>query len=86
MLAKAAQQTKRLIEADNAWGVITSKVPPSFEVWWEGMLSRIDIRAHSTRPAAACELVSKVARQQPPTAAWATRWNTLRQQVRCPEA
>ena len=86
MLAKAAQQTKRLIEADNAWGVITNKVPPSFEVWWEGMLSRIDIRAHSTRPAAACELVSKVARQQPPTAAWATRWNTLRQQVRCPEA
>lgn len=86
MLAKAAQQTKRLIEADNAWGVITSKVPPSFEVWWEGMLSRIDIRAHSTRPAAACELVSKVARQHPPTAAWGIRWNTLRQQVRCPEA
>ncbi|MSQ67163.1 MAG: hypothetical protein EXR83_03060 [Gammaproteobacteria bacterium] len=86
MLAKAAQQTKRLIEADNAWGVITSKVPPSFEVWWEGMLSRIEIRAQSTRPAAACELVSKVVPQHPPTPAWGKRWATLRQQVSCPAA
>jgi hypothetical protein len=83
MLAKSAQQTKRLIEADNAWAVITGKVPPSFEIWWEGMLSRIEIRAGSTRPAAACELVTKVDRQKPLNAALDARWQALRQRVSC---
>lgn len=83
MLARSAQATQRLIEADNAWAVITGKVPPSFEIWWEGMLSRIELRAVSTRPEAACALVAKVARQKPLNAALDARWQALRQRVSC---
>lgn len=84
MLAKSAQQTRRLIEADDAWAVITNKVPPSFDVWWEGMLSRIELRAGSTRPASACELAAKVARQgAAPTAEYQRRWAELRGRVNC---
>src|SRR5690606_24802296 len=57
MLAQAAVATRRLVEADEAWRVITDKVPPTDEIWWEGMLSRVEIRAGSTRPEAACELL-----------------------------
>jgi hypothetical protein len=84
MLARSAQQTKRLVEADNAWAVITDKVPPSFDVWWEGMLSRIELRAGSTRPASACELVGKVARQpKAPKPEFERRWADLRKRVDC---
>ena len=84
MLAKSAQATRRLVEADNAWAVITDKVPPSFDVWWEGMLSRIELRAASTRPASACELVGKVARQpKAPNAGFERRWADLRKRVVC---
>jgi len=87
VLAQSAARTKRLIEADNAWAVITDKVPPSFEVWWEGMLSRIELRAGSTRPAAACELVEKVARQpKAPNRDFEQRWSSLRQRVDCAPA
>ena len=87
VLGKAAARTKRLIEADNAWAVITDKVPPSFEVWWDGMLSRIELRAASTRPEAACELTAKVARQaRAPTAELERRWKDLQQRVSCPPA
>jgi hypothetical protein len=87
VLAQSAAQTRRLIEADNAWAVITNKVPPSFEVWWEGMLSRIELRADSTRPASACELVHKVARQpKAPNADFERRWAALRARVACAPA
>ncbi|MGE3775325.1 MAG: hypothetical protein AB7I32_20550, partial [Gammaproteobacteria bacterium] len=84
---RAAAATRRYVEADDAWAVITDKVPPSFEVWWEGMLSRIELRAASTRPEAACELTGKVARQaQAPTAELAQRWDALRRRVACAPA
>jgi hypothetical protein len=85
VLAKAAQQTKRLIEADNAWRIITEKVPPKQDVWWEGMLNRIEIRLGSTRPAAACELVATVDKRLPaPKDEYKTRFTTLRQRAACP--
>ncbi len=84
-LAHAAQATKRFIEADNAWRIITEKVPPKQDVWWEGMLSRIDIRAGSTRPAAACELVTTVAKRLPaPKADFTAQFAALRKRVSCP--
>lgn len=84
MLARAAQATGRLIEADNAWAVITDKVPPSFEVWWEGMLGRIEIRAASSRPESACELVTKVSRQpRAPSESLSARWAGLSKRVNC---
>lgn len=87
MLGKAAAATRRYVEADNAWGVITDKVPPTFEVWWEGMLSRIELRAASTRPETACELVAKVARQQAaPTRELEQRWRRLKDDVACEPA
>ncbi len=87
VLAKAAQQTKRLIEADNAWRIITEKVPPKQDIWWEGMLSRIEIRAGSTRPQAACELVSTVDKRMPaPNPDYAARFAALKQRVTCPGA
>ncbi|MSR14216.1 MAG: hypothetical protein EXR86_06545 [Gammaproteobacteria bacterium] len=85
MLAKAAQQTKRLVEADNAWRIITEKVPPKQDVWWEGMLSRIDIRLTSTRPEAACELIATVDQRLPaPKDEFKTRFASLRQRATCP--
>ncbi|HMM76428.1 MAG TPA: hypothetical protein PJ986_12015 [Gammaproteobacteria bacterium] len=87
MLGRAAAATKRYVEADDAWAVITDKVPPSFEVWWEGMLSRIELRAASTRPEAACELTGKVAREaKAPTAELAQRWDALRRRLACAPA
>ncbi len=83
MLARSAQQTKRLIEADNAWAIITKKVPPSFPIWWDGMLSRIEIRAGSTRPESACELAVKVARQKAPDAGTEKRWQAARSRLKC---
>lgn len=86
MLARAAQQTKRLFEADNAWRIITEKVLPKQDVWWEGMLSRIDIRAGSTRPEAACELVATVNKRLPaPKPEFATRFAALSKRVSCPQ-
>ncbi|MGD9604084.1 MAG: hypothetical protein AB7O21_19970 [Gammaproteobacteria bacterium] len=85
MLARAAQETRRLIEADNAWRIITEKVPPKQDIWWEGMLARIDIRAGSTRPEAACELVATVSKRLPaPKPEYSSRFATLRQRVTCP--
>lgn len=84
VLAKAAQQTKRFVEADNAWRIITEKVPPKQDIWWEGMLSRIEIRTGSTRPEAACELVTAVARRLPaPSDHYKSRFNALRQRTGC---
>ena len=84
MLARSAQATKRLIEADNAWRIITEKVPPKQAVWWEGMLNRIEIRSSSTRPDSACELVTAVTRRLPaPTDAYKARFATLSKRVSC---
>lgn len=87
MLAVAARSTRRLIEADNAWRIITEKVPPKQDIWWEGMLSRIDIRAGSSRPESACELLPAVARALPaPNAEFSARFAALRQRVECPQS
>ncbi len=83
-LAKAAAATRRPIEADEAWRVITDKVPPTDEIWWEGMLSRVEIRARSTRPDAACELLDTLERR--PNAAPAgqqARLDELKRTVHC---
>lgn len=85
MLGKSAAATGRYVEADAAWAVITDKVPPSRAVWWEGMLSRVEIRTASTRPEAACELAARIAREaQAPTADLAARWHSLKERLSCP--
>jgi hypothetical protein len=87
VLALAARHTRRLIEADNAWRIITEKVPPKQEIWWEGMLSRIDIRAGSSRPESACELLPAVDRALPaPKPELSVRFAALRQRVECPKS
>lgn len=60
LFALAAAQTDRPIEADRAWRTITDRSDPRREVWWEGMVNRIEIRAGSTRPKSACEVLSEL--------------------------
>jgi len=60
LFALAAQNTDRAIEADKAWKIITERSDPRREIWWEGMLNRIEIRAGSTRPKAACDVLLEV--------------------------
>lgn len=60
LFALAAAKTDRPIEADRAWRIITDRSDPRRERWWEAMLQRIEIRADSTRPQAACEILAEV--------------------------
>ena len=60
LFALAAAKTDRPIEADRAWRIITDRSDPRREMWWEAMLHRMEIRAGSTRPQAACEILSEV--------------------------
>ena len=60
LFALAAEKTKHEIEADRAWRTITDRADPRRKIWWEGMLHRIEIRAGSTRPKAACEVLSEI--------------------------
>ena len=83
LLARSAEATRRWVEADDAWNVITSKVPPSFDVWWEGMLARVEIRAGSTRPQSACELAGKIDRSKPPKPEFGKQWAALRKRLAC---
>ncbi len=62
LLARAAEATEKPFEADQAWGVITNKAVPTMAIWWEGMLNRVRIRSHSTRPDQACSLLAEVDR------------------------
>jgi tetratricopeptide (TPR) repeat protein len=60
VLAVAAGKTGKPFEADNAWKTITERADPRRDLWWEGMLSRAEIRAASTRPKAACEIIEEI--------------------------
>ena len=60
LLAKASEASEQPFEADRAWGVITNKAVPTMPIWWEGMLSRVRIRADSTRPEQACPLLAEL--------------------------
>lgn len=69
VLAVSAGKTGKPFEADNAWKTITERADPRRELWWEGMLSRAEIRAASTRPKAACEILEEISarKSQMPT-------------------
>lgn len=60
VLAVSAGKIGKPFEADNAWKTITERADPRRELWWEGMLSRAEIRAASTRPKAACEIIEEI--------------------------
>lgn len=60
VLAVSAGKTGKPFEADSAWKTITERADPRRELWWEGMLSRAEIRAASTRPKAACEILDEL--------------------------
>ena len=60
LFALAAEKTERELEADRAWKIITERSDPRREIWWEGMLRRLEIRAGSTRPEAACDVLVEV--------------------------
>lgn len=60
LFALAAEKTERELEADRAWKIITERADPRREMWWEGMLHRLQIRAGSTRPEAACVVLVEV--------------------------
>lgn len=62
LLAQSAERTDKPFEADRAWRVITDKAVPTMSIWWEGMLNRVRIRTHSTRPEEACPLLDEIER------------------------
>jgi len=37
---------------------------PTMTIWWEGMVNRIRIRTHSTRPEEACPLLEETVRSE----------------------
>ncbi len=84
LFAIAAAKTDRPIEADRAWRIITDRADPRREVWWDAMLQRIEIRAGSTRPKAACEVLSEVDARAPlMPAAVAPKFEALRGTLPC---
>ncbi|MGR8948315.1 MAG: hypothetical protein ACU84Q_09730 [Gammaproteobacteria bacterium] len=60
VLAVAAGKTGKPFEADSAWKTITERADPRRELWWEGMISRAEIRSASTRPKAACQILEEI--------------------------
>lgn len=60
LFALAAEKTDRELEADRAWKIITERADPRREIWWEGMVHRVEIRAGSTRPEAACDVLVEI--------------------------
>ena len=60
LVALTAAKMERPVEADRAWRAITDRADPRRDIWWEGMLSRAHIRAESTRPKTACEVLSEL--------------------------
>lgn len=60
LLARTAELTGDPFTADKAWSVITDKVLPTSDIWWEGMLNRVRIRSGSTRPEQACPLLEQL--------------------------
>jgi len=85
LFALAAAKTDHPIEADRAWRIITDRADPRREVWWEAMLERIEIRAGSTRPEAACDVLSELdTRIELMPTAVAPRVEALRGALSCP--
>lgn len=86
LFALAAGHTDRPIEADRAWRTITDRSDPRREIWWQGMLHRMELRAASTRPKAACEVLSEVdARIELMPPAVAPKLEALRLSLPCAE-
>ncbi|MEQ8663693.1 MAG: hypothetical protein RLW62_22985 [Gammaproteobacteria bacterium] len=86
LLARAAEATDKPFEADRAWRVITDKAVPTMTVWWDGMLNRVRIRTHSTRPEEACPLLDEIARsaEHMPDGHRET-YASVRDAARCPQ-
>ncbi|MEQ8232372.1 MAG: hypothetical protein RLW61_00915 [Gammaproteobacteria bacterium] len=87
LLARAAEATEKPFEADRAWRVITDKAVPTMSIWWDGMLNRVRIRTHSTRPEEACPLLDELTRstEHLPENRRET-YETVRAEARCPQA
>lgn len=64
LLARSAELMDKPFEADGAWRIITDKAVPTMTIWWEGMVNRIRIRTHSTRPEEACPLIEEMVRSE----------------------
>lgn len=87
LFALAAEKTDHPIEADRAWRTITDRSDPRREIWWEGMLHRIEIRAGSTRAEAACDVLSEVdARSEFMPSTMAPQIDALRERLPCASA
>ena len=63
LLARTAELNDDPFTADKAWSVITDKVLPTSDIWWEGMLNRVRIRSGSMRPEQACSLLEVLQRR-----------------------
>lgn len=63
LLARTAELTGDPFTADRAWSVITDKVLPTSDIWWEGMVNRVRIRSGSPRPEQACSLLEVMQRR-----------------------
>ncbi len=63
LLARTAELTGDPFTADRAWGVITDKLSPASDTWWEAMLNRVRIRSGSPRPEQACPLLEVMQRR-----------------------
>ena len=84
LLARAAELAGDPFAADKAWSVITDKVLPTSDIWWEGMLNRVRIRSGSTRPEQACpllELLQRRAGQLPESQK--TTYETILEDTQC---
>ncbi|MCC7414311.1 MAG: hypothetical protein IT495_22040 [Gammaproteobacteria bacterium] len=60
LYARAAALTDHPFEAERAWKIIAEHTPAGTAKWWDAMLERVEIRARSTRPEAACELLPAI--------------------------
>ena len=86
LFALAAAKTDRPVEADRAWRTITDRSDPRRDTWWEGMLYRVQIRAESTRPKTACEVLFELdSRSEFMPAAVKPKLEALRGTLPCPQ-
>jgi hypothetical protein len=87
LFALAAAKTDRPVEADRAWRTLTDRADPRRDSWWEGMLHRVQIRADSTRPKTACEVLFELdSRSEFMPAAIKPKLEALRGTLPCPAA
>lgn len=87
LFALATAKTDRPVEADRAWRTITDKTDPRRDTWWEGMLHRVQIRAESTRPKTACEVLFELdSRREFMPAGFKPKLEALRGTLTCPQS